>query len=111
MGRESRPRPLDSLLSRPSPVLLTLTTSTVESMLVIGTHTRTLPLSLTPSSRNTMEFHPTQSTHLTWMLVRSEETLLPMSQFTLPESGLVAPSMDSVFPPESPRNSVLELRN
>merc|ERR1712186_257727 len=111
MGRESRPRLLDLLLSRPLPVPLTLTTSTVESMLVTGTHTRTSPLSLTPSFRNTMEFHPTQSTHLTWMPVRSEETLLLMSQFTLPESGLVAPSMDLVFPPESPRSSVWELRN
>merc|ERR1712241_751938 len=67
--------------------------------------------SLTPSSKNTMEFHLIQDTLPTWMPPRSRVTLLLMFQFSLPESELVAPSMDLVCPLESPRNSVLELKN
>merc|ERR1719431_1507505 len=110
-ARELRPRPLDSLSSRLLPALLNLITNIVVSMLVTGILTRTLLPSLTLSSKNTTEYLPALSTPLTWMLARSRVTLLKMSQFTLAESVLVVPSMDSVFPPESPRNSVLELKN
>merc|ERR1711892_451996 len=80
-------------------------------MLVTGIHTRTLlPFSI-PSSRNTTEFLPAPSTLLTWMLEKLRVTLLKMSQSTLAEFVLVAPLMDLVFPPESPRNNVLELKS
>merc|ERR1712013_168223 len=45
-SRISRPRPLDSPWLRLLLVLFNSTTNTVVSMLVIGTHTRTLPLFL-----------------------------------------------------------------
>merc|ERR1712106_270175 len=74
-------------------------------------HTRTLlPFSI-PSSRNTTEFLPAPSTLLTWMLEKLRVTLLKMSQSTLAEFVLVAPLMDLVFPPGSPRNNVLELKS
>merc|ERR1712012_336647 len=68
---ESRQRPLDSPSSRPLHVLLSLITSTVVSTLETGIHTRTLLLSLIPSSRSTMESLLTLSILLTWMLGRS----------------------------------------
>merc|ERR1711902_148156 len=46
----------------------------------------------------------------TWMSKRSRETLPMMSQFTLSEFVLDDLSKDSVSPPESPRNNVLELK-
>merc|ERR1711955_150191 len=51
------------------------------------------------------------STLLTWMSTRSLETLILLPLSTPPVSVLVAALMDSVFPPESPRSSVLLLRS
>jgi len=110
-SRESRPRPLDSLLFKPLLVLLNSTTNTVVSMLVTGIHTRTLLLYLTQLFRNTMEFLLVQSTHLIWKCPRSRVTLMKMFQFTLAESVLVAQLMDLAFPPVLQRINVLELRN
>merc|ERR1712012_44184 len=107
---ESRQRPLDSPSSRPLHVLLSLITSTVVSTLETGIHTRTLLLSLIPSSRSTMESLLTLSILLTWMPPKFKETLLLTFQFTLPESELEDLLMDLDFLLESPRNSVSELR-
>merc|ERR1711892_1346851 len=110
-SRTSQPRHLNSPSPRPLLALLHSTTNIAESMLVTGIHTRTLlPFSIT-SSRNTTEFLPAPSTLLTWMLEKLRVTLLKMSQSTLAEFVLVAPLMDLVFPPESPRNNVLELKS
>merc|ERR1712243_344951 len=76
---KSRPRPVASPLPRLAPVLLNLITSTAVSTLEIGIATRTL------------------------------ETLILLPLSTPPVSVLVAALMDSVFPPESPRSSVLLL--
>eukprot|EP00091_Calanus_sinicus_P008781 TRINITY_DN20_c0_g1_i10.p1 TRINITY_DN20_c0_g1~~TRINITY_DN20_c0_g1_i10.p1 ORF type:complete len:137 (-),score=31.53 TRINITY_DN20_c0_g1_i10:26-436(-) len=62
-------------------------------------------------SKTTMESNLMPSTPLTWMLPRSLETLIKMSQFTPPVSVLDVALMDMVFPPESPSNSVLMLRS
>eukprot|EP00091_Calanus_sinicus_P006973 TRINITY_DN1780_c0_g1_i5.p1 TRINITY_DN1780_c0_g1~~TRINITY_DN1780_c0_g1_i5.p1 ORF type:complete len:326 (-),score=60.86 TRINITY_DN1780_c0_g1_i5:138-1070(-) len=109
-SRTSRPKLLDSPCIRLLLYLLNLTTNIAVSMLVIGTHTRTSPLFSTHSSRNTTESCPLPLTPLTWTLTRSREMLPAMFQFTLAALGLAVPLMDLVFPPESPRSSVRELR-
>merc|ERR1719175_395919 len=108
--REFKLKLLDSHSFKPLLVLLNLIISIAVSMLVTGIHTRTLLQSLIQSSRNIMAFLLTPSTHLTWMLLRSREILMLMSQFILQESELVDPLMDLDCLLESPRNSVLELR-
>merc|ERR1712045_462713 len=85
------------------PVLLSLTTSTVESMLVTGTPTRTLLLSSILSFRSTTESLLTPGTPLTWTPPRSMETLLLMFLFTLPGFVLDVPLMDLVCLLEFPR--------
>merc|ERR1719348_2557019 len=110
-SRTSRPRHLDSPWQRLLLALFNSTTSTAVSMLVTGTHTKTLPQCLILSSRNTTEFLQVPNTHLTWTSIRFKETSLKVPQFTLPESVLVALLMDLDFLPESPRSSVLELRS
>merc|ERR1712240_955765 len=110
-SRTSRPRPLDLPWLRPSPVLFSLTTNTAVSMLVTGIHTRTSLLSSTLSSKSTTESAPLPSTPLIWMSERLRVMLLTMLPSTPAEFVSVAPSMASVFHPESPRNSVLELKS
>merc|ERR1712241_602952 len=85
---ELSPRPLDSLWPRLLPALLTST----------------------PSSVNTTVSQPDSNTFPTWMSRKSRETLPMMSQYPLSEFVLDDPSKDSVFPPESPRTNVLELK-
>merc|ERR1719361_160769 len=102
---------LKGIKTRPSLALLSSTTSTVESTPVTGTPTRTLPLSSTLSSVSTTESAPLPSTLPTWMPARSKETLSPTHPSTLAESALAVPSMALVFPLESLRSSVSELRS
>merc|ERR1712154_553837 len=101
-SRISRPRPVTSPLLRQLPVLLSLTTSTVASTLATGTHTRTSPRSLMPSSRSTTASPLMPSTPPTWTPRRLLETSRPEFPFTPPVSVLVATLTDSVSPPESP---------
>merc|ERR1712106_518938 len=110
-SRTSQPKHLNSPSPRPLLVLLNSITNIAVSMLVTGIHTRTLLPFLIPSSRNITESLAAPSTHLIWLLKRSRVTLLKMSQSTLAEFVLVAPLMDLVFPPESPRNNVLEFKS
>merc|ERR1712198_515174 len=81
---ELSPRPLDSLWPRLLPALLNSTTNIAVCMLVMKTPT--------------------------WMSRKLRETLPTMSQYILSEFVLDDPSKDSVFPLESPRNNVLELK-
>merc|ERR1712088_988249 len=92
---ESSPRPLASPWPRPLLALLSSTTSTAAS---------------TPETR-TPDSPLTSSTSPTWTPPRSTETSTPKSQSTPSGSVSAAPSRDSAFPPESPRNSVLVLRS
>merc|ERR1712168_1757082 len=108
--RTSRPRLLDSPCTRLSLYQLSLITNIVVSTLVIGTHTRTLLLYLTLSSRNTTESCHLPPTPLTWTQAKSREMLPAMSQFTLAVSELVVQLMDLVFPLVSLRSSVRVLR-
>merc|ERR1712198_288564 len=85
---ELSPRPLDSLWPRLLPALMNSTLSSV----------------------NTMVSQLDSNTFPTWMSRKLRETLPTMSQYTLSEFVLDDPSKDSVFPPESPRNNVLELK-
>merc|ERR1711915_979559 len=109
--RTSRLPLVASLLPRPVLAQLNSTTSTVVSMLVTGIATKTSLRSLMLSSRTTMELVLMPSIPPTWMLPRSLETLTLLFQFTPPVSVLDVPSMDMVFPPESPSNNVLMLKS
>merc|ERR1711983_643786 len=111
ISQPSSPRPATSPLPRPLLVLWNLTTSTVVSMLVTGTPTRTSLRSLTPSSRNTMESLPTLSTSPTWTLRRSREILNREYQSTPPVSVLDVTLTDLVFPPELPSSRELMLKS
>merc|ERR1712020_9250 len=107
---ELSPRPLDSLWPRLLPALLNSTTNIAVCMLVMKTPTSTSLMSSTPSSVNTTVSQLDSNTFPTWMSRKSRETLPMVSQYTLSEFVLDDPSKDSVFPPESPRNNVLELK-
>merc|ERR1712168_1350904 len=107
---ELLPRPLDSLWPRLLPALLNSTTNIAVCMLEIKTPTSTSLMSSTPSSVNTTVSQLDSNTFPTWMSRKLRETLPTMSQYTLSEFVLDDPSKDSVFPPESPRNNVLELK-
>merc|ERR1712198_279919 len=104
------PRPLDSLWPRLLPALLNSTTNIAVCMLVMKTPTSTSLMSSTPSSVNTTVSQLVSNTFPTWMSRKLRETLPMMSQYILSEFVLDDPSKDSVFPPESPRNNVLELK-
>merc|ERR1711868_820 len=107
---ELSPRPLDSLWPRLLPSLLNSTTNIAVSMLVMKTPTSTSLMSSTLSSVNTTVSQLDSNTFPTWLSRKLRETLPTMSQYTLSEFVLDDPSKDSVFPPESPRNNVLELK-
>merc|ERR1711868_70632 len=107
---ESSPRPLDSHWPRLLPALLNSTTNIAVCMLVMKIPTLTSLMSLTHSSANTTDSPLDSNMSPTWMSKRSRETLPMMSQFTLSEFVLDDLSKDSVSPPESPRNNVLELK-
>merc|ERR1712018_900317 len=107
---ELSPRPLDSHWPRLLPALLNSTTNIVVCTLVMKIPTLTSQMSLTPSSANTTDSPLDSNMSPTWMSRRSRETLPMMSQFTLSEFVLDDLSKDSVSPPESPRNNVLELK-
>merc|ERR1712126_600631 len=107
---ELSPRPLDSLWPRLLPALLNSTTNIAVCMLVMKTPTSTSLMSSTPSSVNTTVFQLDSNTFPTWMSRKLRETLPTMSQYILSELMLDDPSKDSVFPLESPRNNVLELK-
>merc|ERR1711963_151842 len=107
---ELSPRPLDSLWPRLLPALLNSTTNIAVCTLVMKTPTSTSLMSSTPSSVNTTVSQLDSNTFPTWMSKKLRETLPTMSQYTLSEFVLDDPSKDSVFPPESPRNNVLELK-
>merc|ERR1712117_154372 len=110
-SRTLRPRPVASPLPRLVPVPLSLTTSTAVSMLVTGTHTKTLLKSLMPSSRSTTESLLMPSTSLTWTPRRSRVTLSQVCQFTPPVFVLDVTLMDLVSPPELPSSRELMLRS
>merc|ERR1712126_706985 len=107
---ELSPRPLDSLWPRLLPALLNSTTNIAVCMLVMKTPTSTSLMSSTPSSVNTTVSQLDSNTFPTWMSRKLRETLPTMFQYILSEFVLDDPSKDSVFPPESPRNNVLELK-
>merc|ERR1711944_10219 len=107
---ESSPRPLDSPWLRLLPALLNSTTNIAVCMLVMKTPTSTSLMSSTLSSVNTTVSQLDSNTFPTWMSRKLRETLPTMSQYTLSEFVLDDPSKDSVFPPESQRNNVLELK-
>merc|ERR1712242_500384 len=75
------------------------------------TPTSTSLMSSTPSSVNTTVSQLDSNTFPTWMSRKSRETSPMMSQYTLSEFVLDDLSKDSVSPPESPRNNVLELKS
>jgi len=99
-----------SLCVRQLLALCSLITSTVASMLVTGTATRTLLPYSTPSSRSIMVSSPAQCTHLTWMLTRLRATLMPVYQLILSEFALVVPLMALAYLLVSHVNSVWVLR-
>merc|ERR1712126_683804 len=107
---ELSPRPLDSHWPRLLPALLNSTTNIAVCMLVMKIPTSTSLMSSIPSSVNTTVSQLDSNTFPTWMSRKLRETLPTMSQSTLSEFVLDDPSKDSVFPPESPRNNVLELK-
>merc|ERR1712026_224472 len=87
------------------------TTNIAVCMLEMKTPTSTSLMSSTPSSVNTTVSQLDSNTFPTWMSTKSRETLPMMSQYTLSEFVLDDLSKDSVSPPESPRNNVLELKS
>merc|ERR1712198_629422 len=104
------PRPVNSPLARPLPVLFSSTINIVVSMLETGTPTRFSLTCSTPSSKTTMESLLTVFTPATWTSPRSMATLTPKLLSTPPESVLVAALMDLDCLLESPSNRDLMMK-
>merc|ERR1711962_13068 len=105
-----KPQHLDLLWPKQYHVVWNLTTNIVVSTPVTGIHTRILLKCSTPSSRTTMESALMPGTLLIWTLTKLRGISTLKFPSNLSEFVLVAPLMDLVYPLESPKNSVLELR-